>query len=299
MPRLALFLLLAAAVLADDEKKPEPPKIDVGAVLRKSPKFAEQCRKLRISFKEGEVRAEGEIGYRGGGPCEYLVSIYPAKAHETVVLLDDGPWEGEGRRPREGLKDYATVLNNAFLAAGYQRGKPFSWDENTGEVFPPKGTEVHVYAEWTDPDTKKPRRALLADWLWNFKTVHVMEPAFVYTGSLLIEHDGKNYLGAELDGLVVAVLNTATALIDSLEDGSLDNGAYEAIPKRIPERGTRVKVVFSKTKLEAEKYEPLKLNEELEQARAKYLAEKAAAEKEKAAPSKPEGKPEPEEEKGE
>jgi hypothetical protein len=289
MPRLALPLLLAAAVLADDGKKPEAPKIDVGALLRKSEKFAEQCRKLRISYAEGVVRAEGEIGYRGGGPCEYLVSIYPAKAHETVVLLDDGPWEGEGRRPREGLKDYATVLNNAFLAAGFERGKPFSWDENTGEVFPPKGIAVHVYAEWVDAETKKPRRARLADWLWNFKTVHVMEPMFVYTGSLLIEHEGKNYLGAELDGLIVAVLNTATALIDSLEDGSLDNGAYEAIPKRIPERGTRVKVVFSKKQLEAEKFEPLKLNDELKAARAKYLADKAAAEKEKATPSKEEG----------
>jgi hypothetical protein len=295
MPRLVIPLLLAAAVLADDEKQPEPPKIDVGALLRKSEKFAEQCRKLRISYEEGVVRAEGEIGYRGGGPCEYLVSIYPAKAHETVVLLDDGPWEGEGRRPREGLKDYATILNNAFLAAGYERGKPFSWDEKTGEVFPPKGTKVHIYAEWIDAETKKPRRARLADWLWNFKTVHVMEPMFVYTGSLLIEHEGKNYLGAELDGLIVAVLNTATALIDSLEDGSLDNGAYEAIPKRIPERGTRVKVAFSKKELEAETFEPLKLNDELKAARAKYLAEKAAPKEE----PKEEPQPEKEQEKDE
>ncbi|MHC4938965.1 MAG: YdjY domain-containing protein [Planctomycetota bacterium] len=280
MLRVALLLTLAAGVIAD-EKKPEAPKIDVGAILRKSAKFQKQCKEMLISYEEGVVRAEGEIGYRGGGPCEYLVSVFPAKSHETIVLLDDGPWEGEGRRPNARRKDYATVLNNAFLAAGYKRGRAFSWNNETGEVFPPKGEKVHVYAEWTDEKTKKTKRALMADWLWNFKTVHVMVPDFVYTGSLLIEHEGEKFLGAEMDGLVVAVLNTGTALIDSLEDGSLDNGAYEAIPIRIPPTGTRVKVVFSKKALPAEKFKPLKLNEELKAARAKYLAEKKKKKEEK------------------
>ncbi|MHC4451347.1 MAG: YdjY domain-containing protein [Planctomycetota bacterium] len=273
MLRPLLLLALVAAAVAD-EKKPEPPKIDVGAVLRKSEKFKEQCKTMRVAYEEGVVRAVGEIGYRGGGPCEYLVSVFPAKSHETIVLLDDGPWKGEGRRPNARRKDYATVLNNAFLAAGFKRGKPFSWDEKTGDVFPPKGEAVHLYAEWTDPETNKAKRALLADWLWNFKTVDVMQESFVYTGSLLIEHEGKKFLGAEMDGLIAAVLNTGSALIDSLEDGSLDNGAYEAIPIRIPPTGTRVKMVFSKKELPAEKFKALKLNDELKQARAKYLAEK-------------------------
>jgi len=267
MRRIAAVLALLPVVFAD------APDIDVGALLRKSEAFKKQCEKFKIEWEKGAVRAVGEIGYRGGGPCEYLVSIFPAKSHETVVLLDDGPWEGKGRRPRGGLEHYATALNNAFLAAGFKRGEPFRWNDQTGEVFPPKGETVHVYAEWKDPETKKTKRALMADWLWNFKTVHVMQPGkLVYTGSFLIDHDGKKFLGAELDGLIVAVLNTGTALIDNLEDGALDNGAYEAIPLRIPKTGTRVTVVFSRKKLEAETYEPLKLNDELKKAREEYLA---------------------------
>ena len=152
MVRTALLLLLASGLLAQDKDAPKAaptiapeagenaaPKVDVGAILRKSKPFAEQCKKLRVSFADGVVRAEGEIAYRGGGPCEYLVAIYPAKSHETVVLLDNGPWKGEGRRDRVTLKGYAQVLNNAFLAAGFKRGKPFNWDDETGEVFPPSG----------------------------------------------------------------------------------------------------------------------------------------------------------------
>lgn len=278
MTRIAVLLLLALTLRAEDEAAPKVdavPQVDIGAVLRKSKAFAEKCKKFRISFADGEVRAEGEIGYRGGGPCEFLVSIYPAKSHETIVLLDNGPWEGEGRRPRTGLEGYAPVLNNAFLAAGFKRGKPFSWDDETGETFDPEGETVHIYVEWKEDG--KLRRALMSDWLWNFRTVHVMEPKFVYTGSLLIEHDGKKYLGAELDGLIVAVLSSATALMDHTEDGAMDNGAYEAIGRRIPKSGTRVQVVFSKKKLkDVIKFEPLKLNDELKKSRAAYLAKKKA-----------------------
>jgi len=272
--RLWVLICLAAACGAQEEvKKPKAPAvvIDVGAVLRKSKDFAKKCEGFRVSYKAGEVRATGEVAYRGGGPCEYLVNVAPAKAHETVVLLDKGPPKKDERPDLEG---YALTLNNAFLAAGFKRGQPFAWNDETGEVFAPKGETVHIYVEWNDEKTGRLRRAFLSDWLWNFKTTHTMQPSFVYTGSMLIEHDGEKYLGAELDGLVVAVLNTSTALIDSNEDGALDNGAYEAIPIRMPPIGTRITVIFSKTKLDgAEKYEPLKLPDELVKKRAEYLAQ--------------------------
>jgi len=228
------------------------------------------------------VRSDGEIYYRGGGPCEYLVGVFPAKAHETIVLLDKGPWEGEGRRPRAPVQGLAEVLNNAFLAAGFVRGKAFDWDRETGDVFPPKGETVYVYAEWKDKDGKA-HRARMCDWVWNFKTIEVMQPGqFVYTGSVLIEED-KVWLGAEIDGLIVAILNTSTSLIDSVEEGALDNGAYEAIPIRIPPAGQRVTVAFTKAPLEVtENYPPLKLPPELIE-RKKQLEEEKARKKEEEA----------------
>jgi len=274
-----VFLLFAVTLCraGDDDKLP-----DVGAVLRESKPFAAKCKEFKISWGQGVVRAEGEIHYRGGGPCEYLVGVFPAKAHETIVLLDKGPFDGDGRRPKESVSGLAQVLNNAFLAAGYERGKPFDWDRKSGEVFAPKGETVHIYAEWKDKDGKA-KRALMSEWLWNFKLIEVMEPGkFVYTGSVILDEGPpthKKWLGAELDGLVVAVLNTATALIDSTEDGSLDNGAYEAVTVRIPESGTRVVVAFSKTPLEVtENYPPLKLPKELIEEK-KRRAEEAARKK--------------------
>jgi len=268
---------LSAAGEEEAPKNPKAPEVDVGAILRKSDDFKQKCASFRVACKDGEVRALGEIAYRGGGPCEYLINVAPAKAHETVVLLDRGPPKKDEQRDRKSLEGYALTLNNAFLAAGFKRGKPFAWNDETGEVFPPKGETVHIFVEWKEEKTGKTLRARMSDWLWNFKTTHAMEPAFVYTGSMWLEHDGKKFLGADLDGLVVAVLNTSTAIVDSNEDGSLENGAYEAIPIRMPPIGTRVAVIFSKTELGGlEKYPAMKLPEELVKKRKEYLARKAA-----------------------
>lgn len=278
---LLLALCVGVAVAQDDKPAKDLPAPDVGKVLRESKEFLAKCKQFQISYGDGVVRATGEIHYRGGGPCEYLIGVYPAKAHETIVLLDRGERKAEGRRSRDPVHGLAEVLNNAFLAANFKRGKPFDWDRKTGDVFPPKGVVVHIYAEWKDKEGKQ-KRALMSDWLWNFRLIEVMAPGkFVYTGSLMLEEELPNkkkkfWLGAEVDGLISAVLNTATALMDNTEQGALDNGAYEAIAVRIPPAGTRVTVSFSKKELETtEKYPALKLPKELieeKQRRAEEVA---------------------------
>jgi hypothetical protein len=288
--RIALPMLLAAlAAIAQDTKR--EPLVDVGKVLRESKEFAAKCKEFKVTWSEGVVRSEGQVYYRGGGPCEYLVGVFPAKAHETIVLLDKGPFEGEGRRPREPIYGLAEVINNAFLAAGFQKGKPFDWDRETGDVFAPKGETTYVYCEWKS-EKGKVLRARMCDWLWNFKLLEVMQPGkIVYTGSLILDEGpptNKKWLGAEVDGLVVAILNTSTALMDNVEDGGLDNGAYEAIPIRITPAGTRVTVAFSKKELEVtENYPPLKLPKELQEEKRKRAEE--AARKKLDEPKKEEG----------
>jgi hypothetical protein len=250
--RPLLFALLALAAAGD-----EP--VDLGKVLRESKEFKAQCARYRIEFSEGLVSAVGEIVYRGGGPCEYLVSVFPTKGHETIVLLDDGPPPPDRRRPRRYVEGLATNLNNAFLAAGFKPGTPLDWDPETGEVFPPKGETVHIYAEWKDGEGSD-HRAPMHEWVWNHKRGAVMQPGrFVYTGSVIYDdEDGRKWLGAEMDGLVVAILATRSAIVDHVEDGGLENGAYEAIAARIPPSGTRVKVVFSRGELPCtEKYPPV------------------------------------------
>jgi hypothetical protein len=284
---IAALLLAAGPAWTQDEKeepkKPDVQPVDLAKVLRGSKEFKEKLKSFRMSFDEGVVRAVGEIVYRGGGPCEYLVNVFPQKAHETIVLLDNGPWEGEGRRDRKFAQGLATTLNNAMIAAGFEKGKPFDWDRETGEVFPPKGDVVHIYCEWKEND--KVKRAAMSDWLWNYKLLDVMKPGhWVYTGSTMIDEgppDHKLWFGAEIDGLLVAVLNTSTAMIDNTEDGALENGAYEAIHHRIPEIGTRVTVVFSKKKLECHEYEPLEIPEETLKERKRRQEERAKAEAEK------------------
>jgi hypothetical protein len=273
--RMALLFLLAALPALGQEKP-----VDLKRVLRESKEFAEKCKQFQITWEDGLVRAVGEIAYRGGGPCEYLVNVAPAKAHETIVLVDSGPWDEEQRRPRRQLDGLATVLNNAFIAAGFPKGKPFDWDRETGEVFPPQGETVYIYAEWKGEDGKV-TRARMCDWLWNYRTIDVMQPGrFVYTGSTMIDEgppDHKKWFGAEIDRLLVATLNTSTALLDNTDEGSLDNGTYEAIALRIPPIGTRVTVIFSRKVLEAHTFPPLKLPQEVLDARKRRDEEKKAA----------------------
>lgn len=290
MRRALIGLLTVLPALAE-----EPAPVDVGKVLRESKEFQEQCAKMKVTFVPGLVASLGAIVYRGGGPCEYGVGIYPSKPHETIVLLDEGPWTGEGQRPREYVRGLATTLNNAMLAAGFKPGSAFDWNRETGELSLPKGETVHIYVEWTDAEAKK-HRARLSDWLWNFKTIDVMQPGkWIYTGSIIYDEgppDHKKWLGAEMDGLIVAVLNTSTSMIDCIEEGATDNGTYEAIPVRIPESGTRVTVLFSAKELEfTENYPPLKLPKELEEAKKAREEEKKKAEAEKKAAegSKPGG----------
>ena len=271
---IAALLLAAGLAWTQDEpkeapEKPEVQPVDLAKVLRGSKEFKEKLKGFKMSFKEGEVRAVGEI--------VYLVNVFPQKAHETIVLLDNGPWEGDGRRDRKFAQGLATTLNNAMIAAGFEKGKPFDWDRETGEVFPPKGDVVHIYCEWKEDD--KVKRADMSEWLWNYKLLDVMKPgSWVYTGSTMIDEgppDHKLWFGAEIDGLLVAVLNTSTAMIDNTEDGALENGAYEAIHHRIPEIGTRVSVVFSKKKLECHEYEPLEIPEETLKERKRRQEERA------------------------
>ena len=54
---------------------------------------------------------------------------------------------------------------------------------------------------------------------------------------------------------------------DNVEEGAHDNGTYEAIAARIPPIGTRVTVLFSRKVLEAHTFPPLKLPQEVLDAR--------------------------------
>jgi hypothetical protein len=181
-----------------------------------------------VDRKQKRVYADGYVAMREGA-LEMFACPVGSKEHESAVATL--------ARSKE--------LHAALLAVGAKSGSPVKFRP---EYAPPSGDMIRVWVCWNDSKGKF-QVADARTWvLKNGTQDEQMDAEWVFGGSGFWKDpvDGKEYYRAD-GGDMICVSNFTTAMLDvntrsSAEAGSLD---YLPFTKRIPERGTPVRLVLT------------------------------------------------------
>jgi hypothetical protein len=180
-----------------------------------------------IAPKQKQVLMDGEICLRSG-PLEMFACPRNTKEHESIVTVNTK----------------AQYIHAALLAVGAQKGQPAQF---TPQYTPASGTEVEVTVLWIDAE-KKERSIRAQDWIRNAKTHQPLAYRWVFAGSGFWKDEttGREHYLAE-GGDFICVSNFPSAMMDLPVESSQANEEllFEAWTERIPEVGTKVRVVLT------------------------------------------------------
>ena len=181
---------------------------------------------LWIDPKRKIVVVDGRIALRQG-PVEMFACPKRTKEHESIVAVNTK----------------ASFVHAALLAVGAKSGTPVQWDP---KYVPPTGGKVEVLVLWKDKDGKN-QKIRAQEWIINTKTKKPMTYPWVFAGSgfWVDEDTGMKYYHGD-DGDLICVSNFATATLDIPVESSQENSnlLFEAATDKIPEKGTKVRLVL-------------------------------------------------------
>ncbi len=179
-----------------------------------------------LDTKRKAVVVDGQVCLREG-QLEMFACPKGTKEHESVVSLNCKSEE----------------VHAGLLAAGAKPGRPVRFDPNyqaaTGQI-------IDIYVLWKDSQgTKHQVRA--QEWIKNAKTGKALAYDWVFAGSGFWkdQETGKEHYRAN-GGELVCVSNFPNATLDLPIESSEANTEllFSAFADRIPERGTKVRLVF-------------------------------------------------------
>lgn len=172
------------------------------------------------------VVVDGEVCLQRG-TLEMFACPKGSKEHESVVATHGKPFD----------------VHVGLIAIGAKPGKPVSF---MPKYQPPTGTEIDIWLLWRDA-AGKARKAKAQEWIRNVRTKKELEYPFVFAGSGFWKDPQTNkqlYQGNSGDFICVSNFPTATLDIpveSTQADASL---LYEAFTERVPEPGTKVRLVL-------------------------------------------------------
>ena len=196
---------------------------------KKSPRLVRLSKEhdVWIDVKNRRVIVGGVIAFRKG-VLEMFACLKNTKEHESIVAVN--------------AKAY--LVHTGLLAIGAKPGKPVQYDPS---YLPATGPKVKVEVVWKDKDGKEQRR-LAQDMIRNVRTQKMMKHDWVFAGSYFWtdEETGKKYYQAE-GGELICVSNFSTATLDLPVESSQSNGQllFEAATERIPDLGTKVRLILT------------------------------------------------------
>ena len=193
---------------------------------------------LWIDPKRKLVVVDGRIALREG-PVEMFACPKRTKEHESIVAVNTK----------------ASFVHAALLAVGAKSGTPVQWDP---KYAPPTGGKVEVLVLWKDKAGKN-HKVRAQEWITNTKTKKPMKFDWVFAGSgfWVDEDTGMKYYHGDA-GDLICVSNFATATLDIPVESSQENSnlLFEATTDKIPEKGTKVRLVLIPQPEQEQKADP-------------------------------------------
>ncbi|MDP6721443.1 MAG: YdjY domain-containing protein [Pirellulaceae bacterium] len=204
-------------------EKAEPKLTDPPGLLRLNKKGG-----LWIDPKRKYVVVDGRVSLRRG-TLEMFACPKQTKEHESIIAVDA----------------LASHIHAALLAVGAKQGKPVAFNP---KYKPATGQTIEVHVIWLDKDGKK-KSARAQEWIRSTETGKQLKYPFVFAGSSFWddELDGQKIRRYSGDGGdLICVSNFPSATLDLPVESSDANSAllYEAFTERIPQKGTRVRLVL-------------------------------------------------------
>lgn len=205
-------------------------------MLEFTPELRESLRKAvaakGVKLLEDRVEIPAVVVLRQG-QLEYFAVLPGGKAHESIFVFAGEAPDGGGRV--EGL---GAALNSCLMALGLKPGTPIKLLPN--RAVPATGTPVHIAVEWEEEG--KTVRVRAEDLLWDREHSRTMEEGkFIYVGSFF----GEDGYVPDLVGDAVAVYSVSTCIIDLDDPRAANDMVFVACAPRIPQEGTKVRLVFS------------------------------------------------------
>ncbi|MEE2938259.1 MAG: YdjY domain-containing protein, partial [Planctomycetota bacterium] len=183
-------------------------------------------RLVWIDREKQRVYADGFVTMRDG-PLEMFACPIGTKEHEAIVATISKSSE----------------LHTALLAIGAQPGTPVSYVPN---FVPATGQRIRVWICYYDKDGQF-KAVDARRWVQKNGTEKQLDSDWVFAGSGFWKDpsNGREYYRAD-SGDMICVSNFSTAMLDIPVASSADASSLLYIPftKRIPERGTPVRLVF-------------------------------------------------------
>jgi hypothetical protein len=244
MFRILSAFVLAAAALAARQEPVAPPSAEVQRVVEELGKQGVQLDPVL-----GLASIGATVGVRDD-LLEYLLVGPAGASHESVFQTDVMP----------------SVLNVALLALGAERGTNATWRPKDPpvseaeladgvspyEVTPPEGDGFYLYVGWLEEG--QVYFFQMEDLLRNLLSGRAMKRhRWVYLGSRMVKDDrGQEVFAADLYHNIINVsfFSEGYTLLTGALPECLEQTIWMANGWLVPQRGSPVRLVFSRTPLE-------------------------------------------------
>ncbi|MCH2182786.1 MAG: YdjY domain-containing protein [Mariniblastus sp.] len=186
-----------------------------------------------IDMKAKQVMVAGQICLDRGG-LEVFACPRQTKEHESVVSVNA----------------LALELHTCLIAIGADPGKPVQW---TPEYQPANGPKIKIQVRWSEENQQVTRNA--KELVRNFDTKKELDMDWVFCGSQFYvnpEDGSKVYYGDSGEMICLSNFSTATLDLPIESSGSNESLLFEANTEKIPPLGTKVYLVLSLLKQDAQ-----------------------------------------------